>query len=144
MTNRIFFLELLATYNAHWDKARKGFSKLGLSDGIPKVLYILLHQEGCTQKKLAELCQIKESTLTVMLKRLEVLGYIKKEAIHSTAGKRAFGIFLTESGRKKAKEIEQFVASLDEGSLKGFQPEEMELLYHLLDRMKKNLEEMEE
>ena len=54
-----FFLELINTQTAHWNLARKGFSKLGLSDGQPKIFYILYFAEGIVQRELAEICGIK-------------------------------------------------------------------------------------
>ena len=138
--DKIFFLELLATQAAHWNVSRQGFEKLGISEGIPKILYILQMNEGCVQKHLAKLCQIKESTLTVLLKRMESMAFIRKEKMINAGGKRAFGIYLTETGREKAKEVRHLVEEIDKKSLEGFSDEESSMFYSFMERVRKNLE----
>ena len=133
------FSEVLYTSRAHWNLARQKFMELDLSDGQPKVLYLLYWNEGCVQKKLAQISQIKESTMTVLLKRMEKQGYIYKEPMYVSGGKRAYGIFLTESGKKKAEQILTVVDELEEKCFLGFAPEEREQLFLLLDKVKKNL-----
>jgi DNA-binding MarR family transcriptional regulator len=133
------FLALLQTSGAHWEHARKGFQELGLSDGQPKVLYILKRSEGCVQKKLAQLCQIRESTMTVLLTKMEEKGYIYKETLRVSGGKRAYGIYLTEQGRELSDRLVELVDRLEELSFEGFSREEKEQLFSLLDRVKSNL-----
>lgn len=45
-----FFLQLLETSSAHRQKSREGFQKLNLTEGQPKILYILYIKDGHTQK----------------------------------------------------------------------------------------------
>lgn len=139
--DKIFFLELLGTYNAHWEQARKGFAQLELTEGVPKVLYTLRSCEGCVQKQLAEICQIKESTLAVLLKRLEGLGYITKKPQLVSGGKRAYGICFTEAGRKKSEEIAQLVDDIDRRSLEGFSSDDIERFFGYMEKVRKNLKE---
>ena len=74
-----FFLLLLELSQAHANRSREGFQRLNLSDGQPKILYILGAQDGQTQKELAELCRIRPSTLTVMLDKMEKKSYLYRE-----------------------------------------------------------------
>ena len=136
-----FFLALLETQKAHWELSRKGFQKLELTDGQPKILYILLRREGCVQKDLAEVCRIRPSTLTVALERMEKQGFIYKEERRLLGGKRAYGIFLTERGRKKAEQLDAFIETLEEKSLAGFSEEEQDALFSYLARIRENLAE---
>ena len=134
-----FFLALMETQNAHWELSRKGFQQLELTDGQPKILYILQNMEGCMQKDLAAVCRIRPSTLTVALERMEKQGYIYKEERKLLGGKRAYGIFLTKDGRKKAEQVNELVEILEEKSLSGFSEEEQDALFSYLARIRKNL-----
>lgn len=62
------FLVLLAATSMYAERTREEFQKLGLSDGLPKILYILAGENGCVQKDLADMCKVRPSTLAVMLK----------------------------------------------------------------------------
>ena len=137
--DKVFFLELMATYNAHWEEARKGFAGVELSEGIPKVLFTLQNCEGCVQKQLAKECCIKESTLAVMLKRMETLGFIRKDVLRVSGGKRAYGIFLTKEGKHKAEEVNCLVENIDAKCLEGFSAEEKESFYSYMERVRNNL-----
>ena len=93
----ILFLSLMDTQKSHWNRSRKGFQELDLSDGQPKVLYMLRFIDGCVQKDLAKACDIKPSSMTVMLDGLEKKGYIRRKETKVSGGKRAFKVCLTES-----------------------------------------------
>ncbi len=138
---RKFFLALLNTAAAHAQRSREGFQRLELTEGQPNILYILDAEEGYSQKRLAKRCKVKESTLTVMLRKLEEKGFIKKERIEADTGKWAYGVFLTEDGRKKAAEVNKLVDALEKKSLKGFSMEEITQLFSMLDRIAENLTE---
>ncbi len=129
-----FFLLLLELSQAHANRSREGFQRLNLSDGQPKILYILGAQDGQTQKELADLCRIRPSTLTVMLDKMEKKSYLYREQVVVSGGKRAYRIHLTVTGRNMMDE-------LDARSLQGLSEEETELLYDLMKRVIDNLEE---
>lgn len=133
------FLALLETSAAHANKSREGFQRLNLSDGQPKILYILLWAEGCTQKELAVRCQIRQSTMTVLLEKLEAKNYIYKEKMIVSGGKRAYGIYLTEEGRSMAEKVTSMVNKLEELSFKGFSDKERTTLLSMLGRVSENL-----
>lgn len=134
-----FFLKLLETSSAHKQKSREGFQILDLTEGQPKILYILYINDGHTQKELAKLCKIRESTLTAMLRKMEQKGFIYKEKTILSGGKRAFCIFLTKDGKEKGKEIMELVNKIDNISLKGFTEKEITLFYDMLTRVTNNL-----
>lgn len=134
-----FFLKLLETSSIHKKKSREGFLKLDLTEGQPKILYILYIKDGHTQKELAQLCKIRDSTLTAMLGKMEQKGLICKEKTIVSGGKRAFRIFLTEKGKEKGKEIMELVNEIDKTSLKGFTETEIDLFYNMLKRVVDNL-----
>ena len=135
------FLELLNTSNAHRGLARQGFNRLELSDGQPKVFNILYYTEGIVQKDLAKICGVKASTLTTILARMEKQGYIRKEKVLVSGGKRAFSIYLTEEGKKKAQQVIDLVEELEEKSFAGFSQEEIDTLFALLEKVQNNLKD---
>ncbi len=137
--NRVFFLELMRTYQSHKAASRAAFAKLGLSEGQPRILYTLKRIDGCVQKELAYSCCISEATLTVMLKKLIEKNYVRKETVFINGGKRAYAIWLTDEGRKKADEIESFTDKIDLQCLSGFSEKEKEQLFNYFDRICDNL-----
>jgi membrane dipeptidase len=56
--------------------------------------------EGCQQKELAEACSVEPPTMTVLLKNMEQKGLVYREKKQLPGGFRAYGIFLTEEGKK--------------------------------------------
>ncbi len=136
-----FFVELMRTQDIHAEISRSEFVRLELTAGIPRVLYILRDCEGCVQKQLAKFCGIKESSLAVLLKRIETLGYIRKERVVVAGSKSAYAIYLTEAGRKKADEVAELMVRLDQTCLTGFSEEEKTALYSMLGRVRDNLNE---
>lgn len=137
------FLALIDSSSAHAEASRKIFSTLALSEGQPKILYILRRQDGLMQKNLAALCGIRESTLTTLLSKLDEKGLVRRERKLTTTGKSSFAVFLTEEGRKIAERLEQEVERLEECSFRGFSREERETLLSMLSRITHNLRENE-
>ena len=138
MKNKIF-LALLETQGAHAELARMEFQKMNLSEGQPKILYVLLKEEGCVQKELAGIAQVRPSTMTVLLDRMEKQGYIYREETRISGGKRAYKIFLSDEGKSLAHQVNELVEKLEERSFKGFSDEERKKLLEMLGRVAENL-----
>lgn len=136
----IIFLALMDTQKSHWNRSRKGFQELDLSDGQPKVLYILRAIDGCVQKELAKACDIKPSSMTVMLDGLEKKGYVRREETKVSGGKRAFKVCLTKEGREMADKVFWLMETIEEESFEGITEEERLQLFALLRRVKENLD----
>ncbi len=136
----IFFLTLLDTQTAHWNRSRIGFQELNLSDGQPKVLYILRTMEGCVQKELAKACDIKPPSMTVMLDGLEKKGYIYRAEAKVAGGKRAYRVYLTEEGKTMAEQVYELMEEIEEECFQGISEEERSQLLKLLRRVRNNLE----
>ena len=93
------------------------------------------------QKELAEFCGIRQSTLTVLLDKLEERNLIRKEKTYVSGMKRAYRIYLTEEGKEKAEELEVEVEKLEVQSYIGFSEEEKDTILELLARVEKNMKE---
>lgn len=135
----IIFLALMDTQKSHWNRSRMGFQELDLSDGQPKTLYILRRMDGCVQKDLAKACDIKPSSMTVMLDGLEKKGFIRREETKVSGGKRAFRVFLTETGREMADKVFWLMEDIETEAFEGISEEEKLQLFSLLRRVRENL-----
>lgn len=139
MGHEMLFLGLLGASSAHADASRREFAKLELTEGQPKILFTLRRANGIVQKELAEVCKVRQSTLTVLLTKLEKQGYIYKDSCYVSGKKHAYRICLTEAGWKKADELEKVVEDLEEQGFTGFSEEERRLLLELLTRVEQNM-----
>ncbi|MBP5330920.1 MAG: family 43 glycosylhydrolase [Lachnospiraceae bacterium] len=136
-----FFRELIYLYNAHKKYNMQRFNSLGLSTGQPKVLTILLKNEGFVQKDLAERCMVEPATMTTLLRRMELNGLIYKKATYGTNGKRAMSVFLTDKGRELAVKVEEMAAESDELCLSSLSREEREAMCRYMRQARRTLEE---
>ena len=136
----ILFLSLMDTQKSHWNRSRQGFQKLDLSDGQPKVLYMLRFIDGCVQKDLAKACDIKPSSMTVMLDGLEKKGYVRREETKVSGGKRAFKVCLTEEGKEIAEKVFCLMETIEEETFEGITAEEQQTLFSMLKKVRENLD----
>lgn len=130
---------MLGTSSAHADASRRFFADLGLTEGQPKILYILRRNPGILQKDLAELCGIRPSTLTVLLRKMEVENFIYKESCSVSGGKKAYKICLTNEGQAMADRLEEVVEFLEKKGFSGFSEAERKTLLALLSRIDANM-----
>lgn len=133
------FLALMGSSAAHGEVSRRAFARMGLSEGQPKVLYILRRGDGLMQKDLAEKCGVRESTLTVLLRTCEARGLIRRERRATAAGKSALRVTLTDEGRRTADALEETVESLEEQGFRGFTAQERRDLLEMLTKVTNNL-----
>jgi len=81
---------------------------------------------------------IRRSTATQMLKLMETNGLITKEPVPYDA--RLKKIVLTDKAIEIHNQIEQNINNLEESISRGITPEETEIFYKVLDKIKANLE----
>lgn len=141
MVHNKIFLALLGASSAHGEASRKVFTALDLTEGQPKILYLLRLHDGIVQKELAEKCNIRQSTLTVLLTKMEALGLVRKEACYVSGMKRAYKVYLTELGREKAEALEIELVKLEEKAFKGFSSEDRQKILEWLAQVEGNLRE---
>ena len=96
---------------------------LGLSTGQPKVLDHLRYHNGASQKDIAHACHIEPASLTSILNRMEEKGLIERKMLNGN--RRTFHIFMTESGKKNQKLVEEnfekigWQKEVEDGALAG-------------------------
>lgn len=76
---------------------------MNIHHGKGRILSVLFHHEGMTQKELAEHISVRPQSLSESLARLEEEGLICRE--RSEKDKRELLLFLTERGKTHAEEI---------------------------------------
>lgn len=81
---------------------------------------------------------IRRSTATAMLQRLEKDGYLVRESVPGDA--RLKRIVLTEKAVQTQKILCEIIREFDAGIVAGFSEEEIETLVSLLGRIRRNLE----
>jgi DNA-binding MarR family transcriptional regulator len=136
-----FFREMLSLYYAHRAYNIRYYASLGLTPGQPKVLNVLFDEEGYLQKDLAARCRVEPATMTSLLAKMEKQDMIKKETVYVSGGKRAYAIYLTDHGRKLARQVSDKAAQADRIALSGMTEEEVNSLLSLMRRACKNIEE---
>jgi len=95
----------------------------GITQGIAYVL-ILINEEGVPATKIAPLMGMGTSSLTRLLKKMEVDGLIYRQA--DEVDKRVVRIFLTEKGNQLREKAKAVVLNFNEKLFKKISKKEME------------------
>jgi MarR family transcriptional regulator, organic hydroperoxide resistance regulator len=112
-------------------------SEYGLYSGQPPVLFMLWEQDGRSQTEFCEKLELKPSTVTVMLQRMEKAGLLQK--LSDKEDLRVSRVFLTEKGKSIRAEVENAISKLDDECFIGFTDEEKILLRRFFLSMRNNL-----
>ncbi len=112
----------------------------GLTLGQPKVLDYLKDHDGVSQKEIAAGCLIEAGSLTSILNRMEEKGLIERKMLNGN--RRTFHIFMTESGKKNQKLVEETFKKIEKIALNGISEEEQKLFMDIFCRIYRNLADM--
>lgn len=117
---------------------RPKFQELGLTvgEGQAKILKCLLEQGSMTQRQLADKCMLD---VTTMSRTLDGAGYLLRTVNPSC--RRSFLICITEKGKEKAASVQKIFSNLDEQIWQGISEDEMEVLYHTLQKIMRNFKD---
>ncbi|MFD1774610.1 MarR family winged helix-turn-helix transcriptional regulator [Paenibacillus rhizophilus] len=114
------------------------FKEYDLTKGQYLYLVRICENPGIIQEKLAEMIKVDRTTAARAIKKLEINGFIeKKEDKHNKKIKK---LFPTENGKnvypfiKRENDYSNIVA------LEGFSEREVETIFNLLQRIRKNIE----
>ena len=112
----------------------------GLTLGQPKVLDYLKDHDGASQKEIAAGCLIEAGSLTSILNRMEEKGMIERKMLNGN--RRTFHIFMTESGKKNQKLIEETFEKIEETALHNISEEEQKVFMEIFHKIYRNLAEI--
>lgn len=123
----------------HFIRLHYLLGKIGLHKGQPPILFMLWEKDGLTQKDIAEESKLKPSTVTVMLRRMEKAGLLRRET--DPKDLRVSRVYLTEKGKNIKKDVEEIKLTLENDCFSGFTFEEKILLrrffLQILDNLRK-------
>lgn len=120
-----------------FNQSHQILEKYGLYPGQPRLLLCLYHEDGVSQSTLAEQLQVKASTITMMIKRLERGGLLRKAC--DTEDKRVCRIFLTPKGYSVCDELKLVNDNHEALYTENFSIEEKIILKRLLMQVRQNL-----
>ena len=121
-------------------KLMEQLADTGLTLGQPKVLDYLKDHDGASQKEIAAGCLIEAGSLTSILNRMEEKGLIERKMLNGN--RRTFHIFMTESGKKNQKLVEEAIKKIEKTAFNGISEEEQKLFMDIFCRIYRNLADM--
>ena len=107
----------------------------GLVPSHGDILVCLYKNSKMTMKDIANCIHRTKPTVTVLVDKLEKLGYLKREA--SNEDSRSTNIVLTQKGEDFQTTFEKISKNLNEMLYKNLSPEESELIEKLLRKVLK-------
>ncbi|AGK54396.1 MarR family winged helix-turn-helix transcriptional regulator [Bacillus sp. 1NLA3E] len=114
------------------------FKEFDLTKGQYLYLVRICENPGIIQEKLAEMIKVDRTTAARAIKKLEMNGFIeKKDDQHNKKIKK---LFPTEKGQKVYPFIKREHDYSDTVALEGFSEREVETIFNLLQKVRKNIE----
>lgn len=121
-------------------KLMEQLTDTGLTLGQPKVLDYLKDHDGASQKEIAAGCLIEAGSLTSILNRMEEKDLIERKMLNGN--RRTYHIFMTESGKKNQKLVEEAFKKIEKTALNGISEEDQKLFMGIFWRIYRNLADM--
>ena len=138
--NESFHYLSMANHMMVQKKLMEQLKDTGLTLGQPKVLDYLKDHDGASQKEIAAGCLIEAGSLTSILNRMEEKGLIERKMLNGN--RRTFHIFMTESGKKNQKLVEETFEKIEETALNNISEEEQKVFMEIFHRIYRNLAEI--
>ncbi|MEH7418944.1 MarR family transcriptional regulator [Neobacillus drentensis] len=114
------------------------FKEYDLTKGQYLYLVRICENPGIIQEKLAEMIKVDRTTAARAIKKLEMTGFIeKKDDQHNKKIKK---LFPTDKGKKVYPFIRRENDYSNTVALEGFSETEVETIFTLLQRVRKNIE----
>ncbi|MEC1290445.1 MarR family transcriptional regulator [Bacillus mojavensis] len=114
------------------------FKEYNLTKGQYLYLVRICENPGIIQEKLAEMIKVDRTTAARAIKKLEMNGFIKK--MDDEHNKKIKKLFPTEKGKDVFPVIKRENDHSNSVALAGFSEKEAETIFHLLQRIRKNVE----
>jgi len=111
---------------------------LGIHPSQAQMLFLLMHDEGLTQKQIGEKTNLRPATITVMLNRMEKAGFVERK--QDPEDLRVYRVYITDKGRTVDEAVQMAMEQVQKEAYEGFSNEEMLLMRRLLNHVKDNLE----
>jgi len=110
----------------------RAVAPLGLTSSQIGVILLLWFERARTPNEMSRVLSYDTGSMTRMLDRIEKKGFLVRQ--RSQADRRVVELALTEQGREAAQQLPNLIAAVMTEQLRGFAPEEVTTLVHLLQR----------
>lgn len=110
----------------------RAVAPLGLTSSQIGVILLLWFERASTPNEMSRALSYDTGSMTRMLDRLEKKGFLERQ--RSQADRRVVELALTDQGRAAAQQLPELIAAEMSEQLRGFAPEEVATLVHLLQR----------
>jgi len=114
------------------------FKEYDLTKGQYLYLVRIYENPGIIQEKVAEMIKVDRTTAARAIQKLEINGFIEKQ--DDQQNKKIKKLFPTEKGKKVYPFIKREHDYSNRVALAGFSESEVETIYTLLQRVRKNTE----
>ena len=114
------------------------FKEYALTKGQYLYLVRICENPGIIQEKLAEMIKVDRTTAARAIKKLEINGFIEKN--DDEYNQKIKKLFPTEKGNTVYPFLKKENDHSNKVALKGFSEVEMETIFNLLQRVRKNVE----
>ncbi|MCY8076979.1 MarR family winged helix-turn-helix transcriptional regulator [Bacillus haynesii] len=114
------------------------FKEHDLTKGQYLYLVRICENPGIIQEKLAEMIKVDRTTAARAIKKLEMKGFIERR--DDEHNKKIKKLFPTEKGNEVFPFIKRENVHSNRVALEGFSEEETEIIFKLLQRVRKNVE----
>ncbi len=125
----------------HWIAGRVLLGKAKLYRGQTHLLLLISQNNGASQGDLAERMDVRPSSMTEMLMKMEQAGFITRK--QDDKDQRIMRIFLTEDGEKIADESKAAVENFITKIFSCLTPEEQDNMLNLIKRVSLNIETLD-
>lgn len=114
----------------HAKRADQFMEQIGLYRGQAFLLMILARREGMTHSEIAERLEISPAAATKVIKRMEVLRYVRRQA--DPADERVSRVYLEAEGWAVIHKARKTFEQIDQALVSSLAPEEQKILIQLL------------
>ena len=104
------------------------------------ILAYLGDNDGVTQQQLVKITQMKGSTVSVAVTKLEAEGYLTRKS--NQYDMRSVQICLTKKGRALSEQAKSFLAEIDDKIMHGIAQRDLRTAQYVLEKMIDNLLEL--
>lgn len=122
---------------AEYHRVDKKLEKYNLVKGQATLLSIIKENNGATQNELASILNVKYSSMSERLNKLESLGYIEKGVDENNQKYKR--VYITSLGRKAVTQANKTLNEFDEKLYKGFTKKDKKQLEEYLEKMLINI-----
>lgn len=131
------YLLLNSTIRHYHLRTHELLEAIGLYPGQPRVLHALWKKDGLNQKEIGKELNIKPSTVTVMINRMEKAGLVKR--MQDINDLRVSKVYLEQKGIDLKDDIIEVGRKVNEEIFAGFSEEEKASMEVFLKRINDNL-----